>query len=90
MGFWIGDPTAIWFAQVVHGEPRLIDYYEASGVGLEHCVAQLRAGPRAHWVYGQHFSRTISASRSGFGLQPRRCAARLRPLADGPAGLQRR
>jgi hypothetical protein len=51
----IGDPTAIWFAQVVHGEPRLIDYYEASGVGLEHYVAQLRAGHRAHWVYGQHF-----------------------------------
>jgi hypothetical protein len=51
----IGDPTAIWFAQVVHGEPRLIDYYEASGVGLEHYVAQLRADHRAHWVYGQHF-----------------------------------
>ena len=51
----IGDPTAIWFAQVVHGEPRLIDYYEASGVGLEHYVAQLRAGHRAHWVYGRHF-----------------------------------
>jgi phage terminase large subunit len=51
----IGDPTAIWFAQVVHGEPRLIDYYESSGVGLEHYVAQLRAGHRAQWVYGQHF-----------------------------------
>jgi phage terminase large subunit len=51
----IGDPTAIWFCQVVHGEPRLIDYYEASGVGLDHYVAQLRAGHRAHWVYGQHF-----------------------------------
>jgi len=51
----IGDPTSIWFAQLVHGEPRLIDYYEASGVGLEHYVAQLRAGHRAHWVYGQHF-----------------------------------
>jgi hypothetical protein len=51
----IGDPTAIWFAQVLNGEPRLIDYYEASGVGLEHYVAQLRAGHRAHWVYGRHF-----------------------------------
>jgi hypothetical protein len=51
----IGDATSIWFAQVAHGEPRLIDYYEASGVGLEHYVAQLRAGHRAHWIYGQHF-----------------------------------
>jgi hypothetical protein len=51
----INDPTSIWFCQVVHGEPRLIDYYEESGVGLEHHVAQLRAGHRAHWVYGQHF-----------------------------------
>lgn len=51
----IGDPTAIWFCQVVHGEPRLIDYYEASGVGLDHYVAQLRAGHRANWIYGQHF-----------------------------------
>jgi len=51
----IGDATSIWFAQVVHGEPRLIDYYEASGVGLEHYVAQLRAGHRAQWIYGQHF-----------------------------------
>jgi phage terminase large subunit len=51
----IGDPTAIWFCQVVHGEPRLIDYYENSGVGLDHYVAQLRAGHRAHWIYGQHF-----------------------------------
>ncbi len=51
----IGDATSIWFAQVAHGEPRLIDFYEASGVGLEHYVAQLRAGHRAHWIYGQHF-----------------------------------
>lgn len=78
----IGDPTAIWFAQVVHGEPRLIDYYEASGVGLEHYVAQLRAGHRAHWVYGQHFFphdlaiKELGSGMSrvdvlrGFGLSP--------------------
>jgi hypothetical protein len=51
----IGDPTAIWFAQVVNGEVRLIDYYEASGVGLDHYIAQLRAGRRAEWIYGLHF-----------------------------------
>jgi phage terminase large subunit len=66
----------------VHGEPRLIDYYEASGVGLEHYVAQLRAGHRAHWVYGQHFFphdlkvKELGSGMSrvdvlrGFGLSP--------------------
>jgi hypothetical protein len=51
----IGDPTAIWFAQWINGELRLIDYYENSGIGLEHYVAQLRAEHRADWVYGMHF-----------------------------------
>lgn len=51
----IGDPTAIWFAQVALGEIRLIDYVENAGVGLEHYVAQLRAGHRTDWVYGMHF-----------------------------------
>jgi hypothetical protein len=32
----IGDSTAIWFVQVVGRELHVIDYYEASGVGLDH------------------------------------------------------
>jgi len=32
----IGDSTAIWFAQYVAQEIRIIDYYENSGVGLDH------------------------------------------------------
>ena len=32
----VGDSTAIWFAQHVNQEVRLIDYYEATGVGLPH------------------------------------------------------
>lgn len=32
----IGDSTSIWFAQLAGREIRLIDYHEASGVGLEH------------------------------------------------------
>jgi phage terminase large subunit len=33
----IGDSTSIWFAQVLStGETRIIDYYESSGVGLDH------------------------------------------------------
>ena len=32
----IGDSTAIWFAQFIGQEIHLIDYYENSGVGLDH------------------------------------------------------
>jgi len=51
----IGDSTAIWFAQVLGREVRLIDYYEASGVGLDHYVAQLREGRRARYAYAEHW-----------------------------------
>jgi hypothetical protein len=51
----IGDSTAIWFAQIVGREIRLIDYYEASGVGLDHYVAQLREGRRARYTYAEHW-----------------------------------
>ena len=37
----IGDSTAIWFAQYVGKEIRLIDYYESSGVGLDHYAKAL-------------------------------------------------
>jgi len=38
----IRDATAIWFAQVVGKEIHLIDYYEASGVALEHYVRAIQ------------------------------------------------
>jgi phage terminase large subunit len=41
----IGDSTAIWFAQVVGREPRLVDYYEASGAGLDHYMRVLKERP---------------------------------------------
>lgn len=47
----IGDSTAIWFAQVVGNEIRLIDYYEASGVGLDHYARVLKDKP---YVYERH------------------------------------
>ena len=37
----IGDSTAIWFAQYVGQEIRVIDYYENSGVGLDHYAKEL-------------------------------------------------
>ncbi len=41
----IGDSTVIWFFQQVGQEIHCIDYYEASGEGLEHYVKVLRSKP---------------------------------------------
>ncbi len=46
----IGDSTAIWFAQAVGREIHLIDYYEASGVGLDHYADVLR---KKDYAYGE-------------------------------------
>jgi phage terminase large subunit len=47
----IRDATAIWFAQVVGREIRIIDYYEASGVDLGHYVREIHSRP---YVYAGH------------------------------------
>lgn len=47
----IGDSTAIWFAQYVGKEVRLIDYYESSGVGLDHYAKMLS---EKGYHYDQH------------------------------------
>lgn len=47
----IGDSTAIWFYQLVNGEKRFIDYYEANGVGLEHYAKVLKD---LGYMYGTH------------------------------------
>lgn len=44
----IGDSTAIWFVQQAGRETRIIDYYEASGVGLDHYAKVLREKPYAY------------------------------------------
>lgn len=41
------DSTAIWCAQFVNEEVRLINYYEANGHGLEHYV---------NWLKGQNYT----------------------------------
>ena len=45
----IGDSTAIWFAQYAGREIRLIDYYESSGVGLDH-YAKVLADKGYHYT----------------------------------------
>lgn len=48
----ITDSTAIWFIQCLGKERRLIDYYEASGVGLDHYATVLKD---RGYIYGRHF-----------------------------------
>ncbi|TMJ44881.1 MAG: hypothetical protein E6G86_03045 [Alphaproteobacteria bacterium] len=45
------DATAIWFAQAIGRELRIIDYYEGCGVDLGHYVRELAAKP---YVYAGH------------------------------------
>jgi len=47
----IDDSTAIWFVQILGREIRLIDYYENSGVGLDHYAKVLKD---KDYVYGNH------------------------------------
>jgi hypothetical protein len=42
----VRDSTAIWFFQVLAGGVHVVDFYEASGVGLEHYADTLKV--RAH------------------------------------------
>lgn len=47
----VGDQTAIWFVQQQRQEVRLIDYYESSGVGLQHYAGVLSG---RGYEYGKH------------------------------------
>jgi len=49
----VSDSNAIWFAQHIGNETRLIDYYENSGEGLLHYIQALRQKP---YVYGKHYA----------------------------------
>src|SRR5262249_25656262 len=87
----IRDATAIWFAQVVGREIRIIDYYEASGVDLGHYVRELNARP---YVYAGHIvphdaqARELGTGKSrldvlaSLGLKPLTLAP-LHGLEDG-------
>jgi hypothetical protein len=47
----VADATAIWFHQQVGHEHRLIDYYQSSGVGLDHYAKVLAEKP---YTYKEH------------------------------------
>jgi hypothetical protein len=87
----IRDATAIWFAQVVGREIRIIDYYEASGVDLGHYVREIAGRP---YVYAGHIvphdaqAKELGTGKSrlelleGLGLKPL-VLAPLHRLEDG-------
>lgn len=65
--FWdlgIGDSTAIWFAQVLGQEIRVIDYVEDSGQPLSYYAKILKEGHREKYNYGTHCLPHDAAARS--------------------------
>jgi len=61
----IGDSTAIWFAQMIGREMRVIDFYEASGVGLDHYAKVIKDKP---YSYERHIlPHDVMASELGTG-----------------------
>lgn len=76
--FWdlgVGDATAIWFAQMVGTEIRLVDYYEASGEGLPHYAQILQ---QKGYRYGSHFApHDIQVRELGSGRSRIETAAQL-------------
>lgn len=55
--FWdlgINDTMTIWFVQQFRLEIRIIDYFEASGEGLEYYARKLQAGHRSEYNYREH------------------------------------
>jgi len=76
----IGDHTAIWFSQSLYtGEVRLIDYYEASGVGLPHYVGLLNdKRDKQGYVYGEHWApHDIEVKELGTGQSRKEAAYQL-------------
>ncbi len=86
----MSDSTAIWFAQRLGAEVRLIDYLEASGEGLPYYVQALREKP---YAYGRHIApHDIEVRELGTGKSRRETAWKLgvrfevapaQSLADG-------
>lgn len=86
----VADYTSIWFHQLVGHENRLIDYYQSSGVGLDHYAKVLSEKP---YTYKEHLvphdatvrelgtgkSRIEAARKLGLNM---RVVPKL-PLADG-------
>ena len=87
----VGDATAIWFFQVYGNSIRVIDYFEASGEGLNFYAKELDKKP---YKYDQHIMphdirvREMGTGKSryetalGLGIKPITIAKQL-PVDDG-------
>jgi hypothetical protein len=93
--FWdlgVDDSMSIWFMQRVGKSYHFIDYYEASGYGLEHYAKLLKEKP---YLYGNHYmphdanqremsSSEIARSRKevaeGLGIRPIIVTSRVRNI----------
>jgi hypothetical protein len=83
----IGDSTAIWFIQLVGKEVHFIDYYEASGVGLDHYAKVLKEKP---YAYREHLLPHDARARAGHWQDPRRDAGRPGRQGEGDPSTRRR
>lgn len=63
----IGDSTALWFFQVHRREVRIIDCYEASGVGLDHYVKVMREKPYTYAQEANLWPHDIDVQELGTG-----------------------
>jgi hypothetical protein len=71
----IGDATAILFMQKVVKEWHLIDYYEASGEGLQHYIQMLK---EKGYIYGNHYApHDIEVKELGTGQSRKEIAQKL-------------
>ena len=88
----VGEPTAIIFTQSQFNQIRIIDYYEATGLGLADYAKMLQEKP---YVYGEHIApHDIAVRELGTGrarieiaaeLGIRFKTARMLPVEDGIA-----
>lgn len=63
----IGDSTAIWFSQRLRSEVRLIDYYEANAMPLDHYVGVLKGKPYVYeydWLPHDAQARELTSGKS--------------------------
>ena len=63
----ISDSTAIWFAQVVGREIRIIDYLENSGMGLEWYAKEVLSKPYVYESAGHYLPHDAQARELGTG-----------------------
>ena len=82
----VGDSTAIWFFQQVGLEPRVIDYYEASGVGADHYAKVVK---ERDYLYAGHIL-PFDADDREWGNNANSRVDVLKSLGVKPIKVQRR